>query len=471
MLARLSSFVRKALPAINPAGEGNYHRGPYSVSGGWLPDSWGQYWNFWQMDLDPLSGGGNATVEACVWAYIRAIAQLPGYHRRDQANGGVDTVGSSALARLLINPNWYQTASDWMTHLVRSLLLTGNSYHLAERNQRNEVTALHWMNSRSCHVNVVKVDGQIMNEVFYALGDNPLIDSNDSRQIVAPARDVLHIKLETPRHPLIGESWLACLAGELANRQAINQAAVNFRPSGILYPPPEQQYTPEQSETLRQQFREKTSGQNAGGAPVLTKGIRYEQVSMSQEDARIISQLKLSDQAIARVFGVPAMLIGLSDGGTAVKTAEAEMQSWLSSGLGWLINHIEESIDKFIGLDGIQAGEYSEFDTRALLRSQFRDRLEGLVRGVQGGIYSPNEARALEGYAAVKAGDEPRVQQQVVPLSFASEPPPPPAPPAPPPSSDEPAADGEALDDDAKEVVGVMIKQLTKWKADERITA
>jgi hypothetical protein len=55
-----------------------------------------------------------------------------------------------------------------------------------------------------------------------------------------------------------------------------------------------------------------------------------------------------------------------------------------------------------------------------LLRSAMKDRVEALARGVQGGIYAPNEARRLEGLPDVEFGDEPRVQQQVVPLSAAS---------------------------------------------------
>src|SRR4029077_6553673 len=97
---------------------------------------------------------------------------------------------------------------------------------------------------------------------------------------------------------------------------------------------------------------------------------------------------------------------------------ETVMAEWLASGLGWMINHIEQAFDSFVGLDMVAAGlEWTEYDTRVLLRSAFKDRIDGLVRGVQGGIYSPNEARALEGYAAAEDGDEPRVQQQVVPLS------------------------------------------------------
>ena len=62
--------------------------------------------------------------------------------------------------------------------------------------------------------------------MFYEIGDNPLLAIEGllgRGGVVVPARDVLHIKLATPRHPLIGETWLAALALELANRAAIDQ--------------------------------------------------------------------------------------------------------------------------------------------------------------------------------------------------------------------------------------------------------
>ncbi|MNL71972.1 hypothetical protein D3C87_1972090 [compost metagenome] len=62
---------------------------------------------------------------------------------------------------------------------------------------------------------------------------------------------------------------------------------------------------------------------------------------------------------------------------------------------------------------------------------------------MQGGILSPDEARAAEDLPKVPFGDEPRVQQQVVPLSAWSQTlnkpettPAPDAPPSPPPADD-----------------------------------
>ena len=92
------------------------------------------------------------------------------------------------------------------------------------------------------------------------------------------------------------------------------------------------------------------------------------------------------------------------------------MRFWHQTGLGFALNHIEQSFDKLFDLKGVPQ-EYIEFDVAGLLRTNERDRIEMLARAVQGGIYSPNEARAAEDLDAVPWGDEPRVQQQVVPLS------------------------------------------------------
>jgi HK97 family phage portal protein len=431
-LARVLSPRQKQ----NPAGEGNWHPGPYTVNGGWLPS--GTPWNFFQLDIDPLPFPGLSIVEACVWAYIRAIAQLPGFHRRELDNGGTETITSSALARLLRTPNPYQTPSDFLVHLIRSLLLNGNSYWIAQRNDRQEVEALHWTDPRACQVREVQVIGQDASEIFYEIGDNPVFqfESILGRQtLIVPARDVLHIKLATPRHPLIGETWLAALGSELAQTNAINASLTNtskfMRSPGIIHT--ELSLNKAEIEEIKESWEKAALRMKQGGAPpILTKKLQFQPISVSAEDQKVIETRQMNDRMVAAVFGVPAILLGITDTGTQ-KSAEAVMAEWLAAGLGWLINHIELSLDQFVGLNSESVGkgrEYTEFDTKALLRSLFKDRVDALVRGVQGGVYAPNEARRVEGLPEVDEGDEPRVQQQLVPLSFASEPPPPRSPPA-----------------------------------------
>jgi portal protein len=158
---------------------------------------------------------------------------------------------------------------------------------------------------------------------------------------------------------------------------------------------------------------------------------------VGSKDAATADILKLSNEHIALAFRIPLQILGI--GGTPYSSTELLMQSWVASGLGFALNHIEEAIGLLFGLKG-QPDEYVEFDTAALLRSAMKDRIESLARGVQGGIFAPNEARNLEGLPSVEFGDEPRVQQQVVPLSQIGKIPPAPAPtapPAPPPAPDD----------------------------------
>ena len=474
MAGMLQSLARLITPRqkANPAGEGNYHPGPYTVSGGVLPSTWGQYLNYWQMDLDPLTAPNSSVVEACVWAYVRAIAQLPGYHRLELDNGGTEDITTSALARLLRAPNPYQTPSDFLVHLIRSLLLNGNSYWIAQRNDRSEVTALHWTDPRACRVREVGIAGQPYREVFYEVGTaNPLFEFDSilgRTSLVVPARDVFHVKLATPRHPLVGETWLAALPTELGQNAAINhsltQAATNMRPSGVLQT--DITLTPSQVQDLRGRWMEHSANMNAGGVPILTNGLKFQPLTMSAQDQQVIDQKKLNDRMVAAVFGVPAVLLGLSDTGTQ-KSAEAVMSEWLAAGLGWMINHIEVAMDQFIGLNANSIGkgrEYTEYDTEVLLRSAFKEKIEGMARSVQSGIHSPDEARYKFGMPAVPGGfgKMPRVQQQMVALDY--EPPepvaaaPPEAAPEPEPANDN-GGDEAMSEDDEKALARFMIQR------------
>jgi HK97 family phage portal protein len=478
-LARLITPRQKA----NPAGEGNYHPGPYTVAGGYLPAAWGQYLNYWQMDLDPLTTPSSSIVEACVWAYIRAIAQLPGYHRLELDNGGTETITSSALARLLRSPNPYQTPSDFLVHLIRSLLLNGNSYWIAQRNDRGEATALHWTDPRACRVEEYRVEGQAFSEVFYSIGVNPLFQFESilgRNRLIVPARDVFHVKLACPQHPLIGVTWLQALAIEQGQTAAINnsltQAAANMRPAGVIQT--DLALTKAQVDELRERWAVQAQNMTSGGVPILTNGLKFQPLTMSAEDQQVIDQKKLNDRMVAAVFGVPAVLLGLTETGTQT-SAEAVMAEWLAAGLGWLINHIEVAFDSFVDLNAASIGrgrEYTEFDTRALLRSAFKDRIDGLAKGVLGGVYSPNEARRLEGLPEADEGDEPRLQAQVVPLSaWDKQPTAPTAPPAP----SAPAADTTPPDnapvlsgDEARAVIAHRLnKQVDIRREQNRIAA
>jgi HK97 family phage portal protein len=383
-------------------------------------------------------GAGSAMVEACVSAYAQTLAMCPLNHWRDNPDGGRTRITNSAMARTMRAPNDYQTASDFMLNVVRSLYFEGNAYALALRNDRFEVASLHLMQPNHCWAEVF--DG----EIFYSLGGNTVINSRltalDYGPLsTVPARDVFHVKLQTPRNVLRGETPLTAAAlAVAANNNMMAQAAAFYgnqsRPSGVLQT--DVTLTQPQVDELRKRWDDQSKGLSAGGTPILTSGLKFEPISVSAADAQFAEAMKLSDQQIAEVFRIPLAIIGSE--AQPMGSTEALMAFWIGGGLGFALNQVELAVDKLFGVARID-GEYSELDTSILMRSAFKDRIAALAQAVQGGIYSPNEARALESLPAAEDGDEPRVQQQVVPLSAWDK-----APPAPPAKPGAPAPGGGA---------------------------
>lgn len=415
-------LIARGLRTITRAVEGEPRPGPYvlPITGGMLPD--GAPINWWQTGMDPQPiGARSAMVEACVAAYAQTIAMCPGGHWKKNSKGGKDPVTTSALSRILKRPNFYSTISDYLMNSVRHLFLDGNSYSLAIRNERFEITELHLMDSRLCKP-VVAVTG----DVFYRLQGNAIVDRMFQTEypLLVPQRDVLHIRLAADRRypfPLWGQTPLLAALSDMAVTDAIAAQQIQFyinqaRPSAVLTT--DLTLDKDQVQALRDRWDEQTRGMQQGKTPILTHGLKVMPWSAGGRDAQVAEMMKMSKENIALVFRIPLQVLGLA-GGQAFSSTEALMQFWLAGGLNFAINHVEQGFDMIFGLKGAP-DEWTELSTDVLLRSAMKDRIEALTRGVQGGIYSPNEARNREDLDSVDAGDEPRVQQQVVPLSAAN---------------------------------------------------
>ena len=110
----------------------------------------------------------------------------------------------------------------------------------------------------------------------------------------------------------------------------------------------------------------------------------------------------MSIEDVARVMGVPLPLVGDPTAG-GVNNTETLVNFWLATGLGSLIENIESSLERAFGF----ARERGvEFDVDALLRTDMKTRIEALAKGVQGGIFMPDEARARESLPPVDGGDQ-----------------------------------------------------------------
>jgi HK97 family phage portal protein len=433
LLARAGLAWKSASAIMQGNGAALANYGGYGPSiPPWYPVEW------YQKGMSPGLRNGLPIVEACVGAYAQTIASMPANHVQILDNGGYETVTSSALSRLMLAPNDYQTPSDFFLNIVRSLYLKGNAYAFAEYNNRQEVSALHPVDPTGVRVVRAADDPSAYWYSFNQYQWDMLTDIDPGYFV--PPRQMLHIKLACPLDPLCGETPLTHALLSNALGATIGGSLSTFyanmsRPSGVLTT--EGELNKVQVERLRSAWEDATTAIAQGKVPILVNGLKWAPMGMTAQDAGILDAYKLTIIDIARVFRIPLSMIGEMEGATFTNS-ETLIRFWMSTGLGFAIKHIEDAFTAFFNLP---RAEQLEFDTSVLLRTDTPARLDSLSKAVQGGIYSPNEARAMEGLPAKAYGDEPRLQRQVVPLSaYANTP----APVAADPNADDPADGNDA---------------------------
>lgn len=404
----------KLLERLNPfrkSAEGSY-RGPAT---GW--SHWGNPFSIpfgdgFQRGLTMTRDGAErvATTYACVTQTARAVSLCEANHFVGSDDG--ETVSTTSPAsRLLRYPNSYQTFGQFIYNVVAQMLLAGEAFALIVRDDRYAATALHLWPVGSCTPAIDPTTG----EVFYNLGNNPMVPQQPVGPV--PARDVIHFRQHTPRHPLVGESPLSAAALAMGVNVALSESQLAFfnqmaRPSGVLST--DLTLSRAQIKELRDAFDDQASGMNQGKIPILGGGLKFSPMGISASDSQLLESQRFSVEEIARCFGVPLLLIGAPSSQSA-SSSESLINFWLSTALGALFENLECTLERAFNLP---ASDSIEFDEKALLRTDLVARIEAYTKGVQGGIYAPNEARGFEGLPKLDGGDTLFLQRQMTPVDL-----------------------------------------------------
>lgn len=379
------------------------------LGGSVIPSSWSQGW--WQQGMRADDVKGNTAVASCVDLYARTIGMLPVAHFKKLPDGSKIEITNSVAAKILRKPNGYQTRADFFMNLIAQEMFTGNGYAIATRDSNFDITSLQLVPPNSTNHYVDPVDKEIY---YHVSGSNMTDDSS----FMAPQRDVLHIKMRTSESdPLQGLTPLqsgvfAAAAGDAIQRH--NAAFFNnmARPSGTLNT--DLQLTAAQVKELRDRFNDKSQGINSGQVPVLSSGLKFEPLSITATDAEMIKFYQMTIGDIARVYGIPQMLIGLMENST-LNNAETLINMWISLALGYVVDHVELALNDIFQLP---VDEFINFDLDYMLRGDLESRMKAYQAGIGSGVYSINEFRAKEGLSMQEGGDSIRIQMQNVPLTY-----------------------------------------------------
>lgn len=374
----------------------------FNDRGNW-PRSW------WQTDAKQYSNAEFGPVFACVQILAQEVAKLPIYHYQINPDGSKTKLTNTAASRVLRKPNHYQTRSDFFMSLMQALLYDGNGYSIARRNDRREIDALYPVNPNALYPHIDPVSG----EVIYRLGETSreLLTPLDAGQAV-PMRNVLHLRVFTPKHPLCGETPITAACASVALGSSIEANGASFfknqaRPSGLLKVPGK--LGKEARNRIKEAWKEAHSQENQGEIGVLSDGAEWQQITMSAQDADLVNTHKMTVEDVARVFRVPLFMLGDMEK-TTFNNVESLTRIFYAGALSFYLEHIESALDAIFTLP---ANQIIQFDFEANLRTNFKERIEGLTAGTTGGLFKINEARAKEGLAGVEGGENVFIQQQL----------------------------------------------------------
>lgn len=419
----------------------------------------------WQANRECFGPGGIfSAVYACIAIISGDVAKLQPRIRKRLPDGSKQDFDNHPAARVLFYPNSYQTRVDFWGQFMASCLFTGNTYVYLERDQRGVISGMHILDPRRVSV-LIASDGS----AFYRIGDQVLIDALGTD--IMPARVIMHHRLLSLHHPLVGVTPLFAAGVSAATGQQIQANSQAFfanmsRPSGALMVPGK--LDDATLARLKSEWDLNFRNGQMGRTAVLQGGMKWETLQINAVDAQLIEQLRWSVEDVARCFRVPSYM--LADASKlSFKNAEQLARNYYSQTLQYHIESMEARIDKDFELAG---DVYCEFDLEALLRMEFDARMTAYSTAINSGVLTINEVRRKEELPPMEGGSEPLVQMQYRPLSMAGEQPPStssPPPPSDPPSGDDPA-DPESEPDDG-DLEEAALTQLVRARVRERLAA
>ncbi|MGF6435028.1 phage portal protein [Kosakonia sp. 1610] len=374
--------------------------------GGWMSLISEPFAGAWQRNLEikPTTVLSFHAVFTCISLIASDISKMPLRLMRRDSNGIWKENNNGTPARIYRRPNAFQNRMQFFECWLNSKLCHGNTVVLKIRNTRGDITELRILDWNKV-TPLVADDGS----VFYQI--NPDNMTGVDASVTVPAREVIHDRFNCLFHPLIGLSpiyaaGLAAMQGHHIQENSAHFFRNGSKPSGVIEVPGT--ITDENARKLKANWDTGYTGENAGKTGLLSNGAKYNPISMSADDAKVVEQLQMSEKIVCSTFHVPAYKAGVGDL-PSYDNIEALEQQYYSQCLQTLIESIELLLDEAFELED-DAG--TEFDVSALLRMDSERRIKTLGEGVKNTILTPNEARRSENLPPVTGGDELYLQQQ-----------------------------------------------------------
>ncbi|MGY4803450.1 phage portal protein [Teichococcus aerofrigidensis] len=336
--------------------------------------------------VSPRLAENLATVTACVGAVASVMASLPAYVYR-KAPGGRTELYDHPVARLVRRPNSHQSWPDLVEWLMAQALLHGNALAEIQYDGAGRATALVPVPWPLVSV-VVLPSGRIAYDIAP--------ESGPRRRLLEG--EVFHLR-DRSDDGIVGRSRISRAPEVLGIAISANTAVSKLysgglRTQGFIEAP--NILTAAQRTDVEGWAGRIREAMQHGRLPLLEGGFRFNNASLSPEDAELLESRRFSVEELCRLFQVPPPIVQDLSHGTFTNSREAGRWFAQFSLAPWA-RKIEAEFERSV-FGASSADCLIELDMSGLMRADAEARWQSHKIAVDAGILDPDEIREIEGW-------------------------------------------------------------------------
>jgi HK97 family phage portal protein len=362
----------------------------------WLIDAISGQTNHSGQPVNEKTALSIGAVHACVRVISEGLAAMPFKLYEVSGRDKIQDKASPA-AKILSQPNPYNTWVNFIKYMGAGAIYRGNSYaYIFRDGAGNPINLLPLQN---CTVTPKIGNGNL----FYDIQTNDPIYNGIPK--VVSNYDIIHIKglcmsnQFTAINPIQyhAETFGIDLAAMASLSTSFKTGTKKFMLAS------EKGWSTDQQVATRDSME--TVLRNEKIVFSVPSGVSAQSISLTPQEAGYIEAMGFTAKDIARIFGVPASIIGADDG--AIKgSVEQDSLNFLNQTLNpWAVN-IEAEFKMKLLSEKDKPKKFFKFNFNSLLRTDAVSRAQYFSTMVLNGIISRNEARDWEDLNPYEFGDE-----------------------------------------------------------------
>ncbi|HPJ03274.1 MAG TPA: phage portal protein [Candidatus Limiplasma sp.] len=344
--------------------------------------------------VTPRSAMQMSAVYACVRVIAETVASLPLHVYHYTSSGKEKSLDHPLYSILHDEPNSEMTSFVWRETTLTHLLLWGNAYSQIIRSGRGKIIGLYPLLPDK-----VQVDRDASGMLIYEY------TTRDSKLVRLRPEDVLHIP-GLGFDGVMGYSPIALEKNAIGLGIAAEEYGSKFfahgaTPSGVLTHP----NTVKNPSALRESWNAAYGGSsNTGKVAILEENMKFERISMPNNEAQFLESRKFQVNEICRIYRVPPHMIGDLEHATFSNIEHQSISFAMHTIRPWLVR-MEQSLNRALFSDKEKGVYYVRFNIDGLMRGSYKERMEGYAIGRQNGWLSANDIRELENMNPIEKAD------------------------------------------------------------------